>query len=149
MWRREDGKATSPQSKGAKPQLVAVERQTCTDNGLSKTVSERDASHDRLVKGAIEERSPRNGQWKVAGAGGSMRTQQDGSHQFFLHGLLVAIRGERFVDGNGQITTVSRRRFISSGLTTTTGRVLAISLPRVGSNCAQYRPYREIRRLTT
>src|SRR5258707_758770 len=47
----------------------------------------------------------------IKGAGGSVSTEKDGSRWFTLHGLLVAIRGQKFVDGNGQITTVDTRRF--------------------------------------
>ncbi|OVE75476.1 hypothetical protein BVX98_07560, partial [bacterium F11] len=45
----------------------------------------------------------------IAGAGGSMRYGQDGSRMFFLHGFMVAHFGQRFVDGNGQVTTVDTR----------------------------------------
>src|SRR5205085_912577 len=43
------------------------------------------------------------------GAGGSVQTQEDGSRRFYIHGLLFAIRGERYVDGNGEVTTVDTR----------------------------------------
>lgn len=46
----------------------------------------------------------------VKGAGGSMKIQQDGARFFFLHGLLVSIRGQRYLDGNGQVTRVDTRR---------------------------------------
>ncbi len=46
----------------------------------------------------------------ISGAGGSTKVQDDGSRMYSLHGLVVAIRGQRFLDGNGQITTVDTRR---------------------------------------
>jgi hypothetical protein len=46
----------------------------------------------------------------INGAGGSMRRQLDGSRWFFLHGLLVSIRGQRYKDGNGNLTLVDTRR---------------------------------------
>ena len=46
----------------------------------------------------------------IKGAGGSMKIEADGSRFYFLHGLVVAIRGQKFVDGNGDITTVDTRR---------------------------------------
>ena len=41
----------------------------------------------------------------------------------------------------GAMTTIVRYIFKSEGVTTTHGRVFAISPPRVGSNSTQYTPY--------
>lgn len=65
---------------------------------------------DRLRAASDIEEEIQELRQNIQGAGGSMRRQADGSRWFFLHGLTVSIRGQRFVDGNGNVTVVDTRR---------------------------------------
>ncbi|MBV9079666.1 MAG: hypothetical protein JO102_00940, partial [Elusimicrobia bacterium] len=104
---REETFANRPQLPGSQPNIL----DTVSTYKLNINVARELAHVQQELKKSAEDQESEIQKMRAAvrGAGGSVKVQNDGAREFFMHGLLVSIRGQKFIDGNGQITTVDTR----------------------------------------